>query len=205
METYFNTGWFIANRSNHARLMDRCKTASRHLQSLWKSGNKHKPMRDFSRDAILTDQAIMNNIANKTSTPVNLLDWRYNFMLYEVLGFTNDVENILSIHLLGGKKCLYDSLAYNSRTGTSRYAIEEQGFIKYSGVWVHVTNNIASHEILLRADGTVRGWNNVHFWLYERSGTLIFFASSETYLAFSNTGKNLWVSDNQTSTIQYLC
>ena len=61
---YFNSGFFIANRKNHASLFKACQEEWGNINWRWH------------------DQCLLNFIFERTGTPVRYLDRRHNCMNY---------------------------------------------------------------------------------------------------------------------------
>jgi lipopolysaccharide biosynthesis glycosyltransferase len=74
---YFNSGFFIANRQNHASLFRFCQEEWQNIEWRWH------------------DQCLLNFIFERTGTPVRYLDRRHNCMNY---GPVFERSNVLAVH-----------------------------------------------------------------------------------------------------------
>ena len=202
---YFNSGWFIVNRKHHSRAFNLCKKSGDHLFSLWYSGNRYRKSARDPNDVILYDQAILNSTISKLKIPVNFLDWRYNFMLYDPAEIGGQVGNIFSVHLIQERKIFYNLLLETPLNQQYKYMVAEDGFQKYSGRWSCYEMGIWKFEFILRQDGTVANKDGFDYWFINTRGHLVIFQLSRFKVQLSQDAEANWISEDKLIAFKKVC
>jgi hypothetical protein len=173
-ENYFNAGWFIVNRRQHRDLFEYCKQTSKHLMELWLAADPTKKVyRENPIDNILHDQAILNQVVYRTGTKLRLVDWRYNFMLFDSEGIAAKVTNLFSIHLISETKKHFQDVIAGSLVGRQMYEVDDAGFEENAARYYHFEGGLLRAAFWLRPDGTVDGCESMHYWFLDIHGRLV--------------------------------
>ena len=145
---YFNTGFFIANRTRHRALFEQAREQWRGIPWKW------------------TDQCLLNAVFERTGTPVRYLDRRFNCMNF---GPAMQESDVRAVH------CSSNYEHYRkgtSPTATARYVWDAAAMHRLAG-WYNLEYRDGWASMALFYDGTT---SDGHLW-FATSDTDIHFAS----------------------------